>query len=177
VSYQPAVPVESLSYRHFAVSTMSRPQPLRGVITATPAGAAWPLANLALYVPIYFNEACTIYEVGCGGGATAGGNFDIGLYDMAGAKIQTTGTTARTASAWNPVNWTDLVIAAGWYYAAMAANGVDAYSGVIPAAGLAEAVGVCEQQTAFVLPATATLTRTTRAYVPTIAFAVRSVAL
>ena len=177
MTYQRAVPVESRTYRHYAVSTMSRPQPLRGVISATPAAVTWPLANLAIFVPIYFNEAGTIYEVGCGTGATAGGSFDIGLYDMAGAKIATTGTQARTASAWNPVNWTDLVIAAGWYYAAMAANGVDTYSGVSPAAGLAEAVGVCEMQAAFVLPGTATLVRTTRAFAPNITFAMRSVAL
>jgi hypothetical protein len=177
VSFQPAVPVESLSYRHYAVSTMSRPQPPRGVTSATPAAAAWPLANLALYIPIYFNEACTIYEVGAGAGGTAGGNFDIGLYSMAGARIQSTGTQARTLSVWNAVNWTDLVIAAGWYYAAMADNGVDLWSGTVPAAGLCEAAGVCEQQTAFVLPATATLTRTTRAFMPNITFAVRSLAL
>ena len=177
MSFHRAAPVESPTYRHYAVCTMSRPQPPRGIITATPGTQAWPLANLAIYVPIYFNEACTIYEVGCPAGATAGGNFDIGLYTMAGAKIQTTGTTARTASAWNPVNWTDLVVAPGWYYAAMAADGTNNYGGVIPAGGLAEAVGICEQQTAFVLPATATLTRTTRAFIPTIAFVVRSVAI
>lgn len=177
MSYQRAVPTESKTYRHLAVSTMSREQPLRGVITATPTSNAWPLANLAIYVPIYFNEAGTIFQVGCGAGATAGGNFDIGLYDMAGNKIQTTGTSARTLSAWNAVNWTDLVVAPGWYYAAMSADGTNNYSGVAPAAGTAEAVGVCEQTTAFVLPTTATLTRTTRAFVPTIAFVMRSVAL
>jgi hypothetical protein len=177
VSYQPAVPVESPTYRHFAVSTMSRPQPLRGVLTATPTSQAWPLANLAIYVPIYFNEACTIYEVGCGAGATAGGNWDIGLYTMAGAKIQTSGTRPRTLSAWNPFDWTDLVVAPGWYYAAMAADSTANYSGVAPAAGLAEATGICEQQTAFVLPATATMVRTTRAFVPTISFSVRSVTI
>jgi hypothetical protein len=177
VSYQPAVPVESATYRHYAVSTMSRPQPPRGILTAAPTSQAWPLANLALYVPIYVNEACTIYEVGTGAGATVGGNFDIGLYDMAGAKIQTTGTTARTAAAWNAVNWTDLVIAPGWYYAAMSADGTNNYSGIAPAAGLAQAAGVCEQTTAFVLPATATLTRTTRPMVPNIAFQMRSLAI
>lgn len=177
MTYSPAVPVESATYRHFAVSTVSRGQPPRGIQSATPASAAWPLANLAIYVPIYFNEAGTIFQVGCGAGATAGGNFDIGLYDMAGNKIQTTGTQARTNSAWNAVNWTDLAIAPGWYYAAMAADGTNNYSAHVPVAGLLEAVGVCEQQTAFVLPATATLTRTTRAFNPNITFTLRSVAI
>jgi hypothetical protein len=115
--------------------------------------------------------------VGTGTGATAGGNFDIGLYDMAGTRLQSTGSTARTASAWNAVNWADLTVGPGWYYAAMAANGVDLYSGVAPAAGLAQAVGVLEQATAFALPATATFAITTRAMIPTISFQLRSVAI
>jgi hypothetical protein len=177
MSYSPAVPIESTTYRHYAVSTFSRPQPIRGVSTATPASNSWPLANLAFYVPIYFNEAATVYQVGTGAGGTAGGNFDIGLYSMAGTLIQSTGTQARTANAWNPVNWTDLVIAPGWYYAAMAANGVDTYASVTPAAGLLEAVGVCEEQSAFVLPSTMTPVRTTRAYAPNITFTMRSIAI
>lgn len=175
MTYQPAIPVESLSFNHLVISTMSRPQPIRGLSTATPAAQLWPLANLAIYVPIYINETVTIYEVGTGAGATAGGNYDIGLYDMAGTKIQSTGTTARTASAWNVVNWTDLTVGPGWFYAAMSANGVESYSGIIPAAGLAQAAGIYEQQTAFTLPATATFVRTTRPFVPVITFSVRSV--
>jgi hypothetical protein len=177
VSFSPAIPLESLSYNHYCISTLSRPQPLRGVTSATPTSQAWPLANLALYVPTYFNETCTIYQVGVGAGATAGGNFDIGLYDMAGTLIQSTGSTVRTASAWNAVDWTDLEVQPGWYYAAMAADSTNTYGAVIPAAGLPEAVGVCEQTSAFALPATATMTRTTRAYCPGIAFTLRSVAI
>lgn len=175
--YAPAIPFESISHAHYTVSTMSRVQPTRGVTTSTPTSNAWPLANLAIYVPIYFNEACTIYQVGTGAGATAGGNFDIGLYQMDGTKIQTTGTSARTASAWNPVDWTDLDVAPGWYYAAMSADGTNNYGATVPSAGLLEAVGVCEQTSAFVLPSPATLTRTTRAYLPNITFTLRSVAI
>src|SRR5262245_4998245 len=104
MSYIPAIPVETLTWRQYAVTTLSSTSAAYrlGLQTGTTvASQAWPLANLAMFVPIYFNEFCTIYEVGVGTGATAGGNFDIGLYDMAGNKIQTTGTTARTASAWN----------------------------------------------------------------------------
>jgi len=176
MSFSPAAPTESKTFLHFTVSTMSRMQPPRGVNTATPTGAAWPLASLAFYVPIQFNETVVIYQVGCGAGATAGGNFDIGLYTMAGAKIQTTGTTARTNSSWNAVNWTDLTVGPGVYYAAMAADSTATYSSIPPVAGLAEAVGVCEEAV-YPLPATATLTRTTRAYIPNIAFTLRSVAI
>ncbi len=176
--YSPAHPVETRTYRHYSLGTtdfMAASWELSagGNIAAT----AWPLANLALYIPVYINEVVTLYEVGFGTGATAGGNWDIGIYDKAGTRLQSTGTQARTASAWNTNNWTDLTLQPGWYYFAMSTNGVDSYSGSSPAAGLCEAMGICEQQTAFVLPATATLTRTTRAFIPAFTFAVRSVAL
>lgn len=176
MSYTPARPVEALTYRHYAISTMTEHQ-VRSMTVSAVASAAWPLANLAIYVPLYINETVTLYEVGFGTGATAGGNWDIGIYDSAGTRLQSTGTQARTASAWNVNNWTDLTLQPGWYYAAMAANGTNNYSGIVPAAGICESIGICEQQTAFVLPATATLTRTTRAFIPSITFALRSVAL
>lgn len=176
MTYAPAVPVESATYRHYAVSTIN----LIGaaVRPAALASVAWPLANLALYVPIYFNEACTVYEAGVGAGATAGGNFDLGLYQLDGTKIVSSGTTARTASAWNTAGLTDTVVFPGWYYAAMSADSTANYSGLNPAAGLCESLGIVEQATAFVLPSPATIsTRTTRAILPSITFAVRSVAL
>jgi hypothetical protein len=176
MSYQPAAPYESRTYRHYTISTMDYLNTV--TVSTNPASTAWPLANLAIYVPIYINEPCTIYQVGTGAGLTAGGNFDIGLYQMDGTKVQSTGTQARTASAWNAVDWTDLDVSPGWYYAAMAANGVDNYCGVAPAAGLCEAFGIAEQTTAFVLPSPATITtRTTRAFVPNIVFVLRSVAI
>lgn len=174
MSFSPQAPTDSDLFRHYTISTQTL-----GVRVGNAAitSQAWPLANLALYVPVYFNEFCTIYEVATAAGATAGGNFDIGLYQMDGTKVQSTGTQARTASAWNRVDWTDLDVTPGWYYAAMSADGTNNYAGVAPAAGLCEGLGLVEQTTAFVLPSPATIsTRTTRALVPLIAFAVRSVA-
>ena len=176
--YTKAAPVESRTFRHFTVATTgTRESVMRGVNGATPASVAWPLANLAIYVPIIINETATIYQVGCGTGATAGGNFDIGLYDLAGTRLQSTGSSARTASAWNPVNWTDLVVQPGVYYAAMAADGTNNYSATNQAAGLLESVGILEQTSAFALPATATFAKTTRAFCPVIDFTMRSVAI
>lgn len=173
--YHPVVPQEVRPHRHYAINTYYHGRCYNG---NTVASTAWPLANLALYVPLYINEPCTIYEVGIGTGATAGGNFDIGLYQMDGTKLQSTGTQARTASAWNAVNWTDLDVVAGWYYVAMSADGTNNYSGIAPAAGLCEALGIVEQTSAFTLPSPATIsTRTTRAFIPAVVFSVRSVAL
>lgn len=174
MSFHPAVPLESTTYRHYTISTVD---PSRYVSISATVSAAWPLANLALYIPIFINEPCTIYEVGVGAGATAGGNFDLGLYQMDGTKLQSTGTQGRTASAWNRVNWTDLDVFPGWYYVAMSADGTNNYAGNIPVAGLCQAIGIVEQTSAFVLPSPATIsTGTTRAFIPHIGLAVRSVA-
>jgi len=178
--YTPAAPRETRTYRHFTISTIGLESATQGIsIQAGSAvsSLAWPLANLALYVPIYINETVTVYEGGIGAGATAGGNFDIGIYDAAGTRIVSSGSTVRTASAWNVAALTDTELQPGWYYAAMSANGTNNYSGTAPNGALCAAMGVCEQQTAFALPATATLTITSRALVPNITFAVRSIAL
>lgn len=175
MTYTPAVPVESQTYRHYALNTVEIGLPLASGTGA--ASLTWPLANLAIYVPLYINETLIVYEAGVGAGATAGGNYDIGIYDAAGTRLVSSGTTARTASAWNTAGLTDTTLTPGWYYVGMSADGTNNYSGNNPAAGLCESVGICEQTTAFTLPATATLTRTTRAYVPAIALATRSVAL
>lgn len=175
--YAQGYPLEVLVNRPFTVSTMTSVMPGRSANNATPASLAWLAANEAIYVPIFFTDPCIIYRVGIGAGATAGGNFDIGLYDMAGTKLQSTGTQARTASAFNQVDWTDLTVFPGWYYAAFSADSTANYSGVAPAAGLCEAAGICVQSTAFTLPATATLTRTNRALIPGIVFTMRSVAV
>lgn len=178
MTYTPARPVESRTYRHFSISTLGHESTSLAFASATNVvSTAWPLANLAIYMPIYINETVILYEVGFGTGLTSGGNWDVGIYDTAGTRLQSTGTTVRTASAWNVSNWTDLTLQPGWYYAAMSADGTNNYSGVAPAAGLCEAMGICEQTTAFVLPATATLARTTRAFIPQVSFACRSVAL
>ncbi len=170
-------PVEVIANRQFTVSTMNSNMPGRSANNSTPASQAWLAANEAIYVPIFFTDPCIVYRVGVGAGGTAGGNFDIGLYDMAGTKLQSTGTQVRTLSAFNQVDWTDLTVFPGWYYAALSADSTANYSGVAPAAGLCEAAGVCKQATAFTLPATATLTRTDRALIPGIVFTVRSIAV
>lgn len=178
--YTPAVPAEFLAYRQYSIGTFTVDS-ASGTFclgcASTAASAAWPLANVAIYVPFWVNETLTVYEAGVGTGATAGGNFDIGIYNAAGTRLVSSGSTARTASAWNVAGLTDTELQPGQYYAAMSADGTNNYSGFAAAAGLCEALGLCEQTTAFALPATATMSRTTRALIPSITFSVRSVAL
>lgn len=135
---------------------------------AQPASAAYPLANLAIYVPFSVSEVETVTEAWVHTGATAGGNWDIGIYDAAGARLTSTGSVARTVSVVdNSTTLTDVTLIPGVrYYMAFAGNGTNNYVAGTHAAGLYEACGVLESTTSFVLPSSPTLSRTTRAYVP-----------
>lgn len=145
---------------------------------AAPAGAAWPLANLAIGVPFEVTEQCIAYEVFWATGTGTGGNADVGIYDTAGNRLASTGTTARgSASSWVNTNWTDYTLEVGQYYLAMAANGVETYVSWAPAAGGCESMGVVEATSSFVLPNPITWSRTTRAYIPNFGLNLRSVAL
>src|SRR5262245_48928726 len=183
MTYVPAVPVEGLTYRHYSISAFDFGSPAgawtvgNGIIAAS---SAWPAASVAIYVPFYINETVTVYEAGVGAGATAGGNFEIGVYNEAGTKQVSSGSVARTLSVWNTAGLTDTDLVPGWYYMAMVADGTNNYGGTTSfAAGICEAIGICEQTsvTTGSMPSTATLSRTTRALVPGVALSVRSVAM
>lgn len=136
------------------------------------AGVAWPLANLALFIPVEVTEAIVLTGIYWATGGTAGGNLDIGLYNEDGTKVVSHGTVARgTVNSLNSsFALTDTTVGPGRYFMAMSADSTNIYNAAVPAAGLLEALGVCEMQTAFVLPSPATLVRTTRAYAPIFGF-------
>jgi hypothetical protein len=147
--------------------------------TATPGSNAYPLANLALYIPFSVSEAVTAFEGWVVTGTVAGGNFDIGVYSAAGSRLTSSGSTARTASAVNNTTaMTNLVLQPGTrYYMAFSADATSNYFAATEAAGLRECQGVLESTTSFVLPSSPTLSRTTRAYIPLFGLNLYSVAL
>jgi hypothetical protein len=145
----------------------------------TGSSAAWPLANLALFCPFDVYSPVTITEAYWENGATAGGNIDIGIYDEAGNRIVSLGTTARGSVSVlvTSTTLTATTLFPGRYYMAMSHDGTSNIFGIAPTAGLLQAAGVCEMASAFPLPATATLAATTRAYLPKFGLLVKSTAL
>lgn len=142
---------------------------------------AYPAANLAIYVPVWFSDPFTIEEVFWenGTGASAG-NVDVGLYDAAGTRLTSLGATARGAASVTITTTTFTaytVTQPGLYYMAFSHSATNNIFACQPAAGLCEAMGVCEQATAHPLPATATMTRTARAYIPDFGFITTATAL
>ena len=146
---------------------------------ATPASGAYPLANLAIYVPFSVSETVTAFEGWVITGATAGGNFDIGIYSATGSRLVSAGSTARVVSTVNnTTTMTNQVLTPGvWYYMAFSADSTNTYISSSTVAGLNESMGVLESTTSFVLPASPTLSRTTRAYVPQFGLNLHTVAM
>jgi hypothetical protein len=136
--------------------------------STTPSSNAYPLANLALFVPISVPVPVVVLEGWVQAGATAGGNFDIGVYDESGNRLTSSGATARVVSSHNDTTTMGnlTLLPDRVYYMAFAADGTNNYFSMIPAAGLCEGFGILEATSAYVLPSSVTYVKTTRAYVP-----------
>jgi len=145
--------------------------------TASGASTAWPAANAGLFFPVEIIERCVAYGAFTASGITAGGNFDLGIFDTTGNKLASTGATARVASSWQSVAMADYTWEPGDYYIGMACDTTGTIIATAPAAGLCEAMGVAKDDTAYSsgLSATVTYVRTTYAYVPVFGFETQSV--
>lgn len=132
---------------------------LNGMSVNLPASTAWPTANLALFIPFRLAEPVTVYKLATGSGATAAGNFDIGIYDAAGNRMVSSGATAKGASVEHIADVTDTRLGPGLYYLAMSADGTNNYimqtATSIPIQK-SRMLGIVSMATAYVLPLTAT---------------------
>lgn len=143
-----------------------------------PASAAWPAINKAIGVPFQVTETVTVYTIGVGAGATAGGNFDAGIY-LGTARVVSLGSTARTASAWTTYDIADTVLTPNnLYYLAFAADSVDLYSlWAASSAWAMEAAGIVENTSAFPLPDPIVWSKTTGVNAPAVLLNLRSVSV
>ncbi len=155
------------------ISSLSRYGSWRELVSAGAAGlpssAAWPTANLAIYIPFTIPFAYPVKRVfWCNGTVSAGHNLDFGIYDYDGTRLYHTGSTAQGAS--NTVQYTavDFILPAGRYYKALA---MDSTASQVMRQANATAqnlriAGLLQQGTAFALPASATFATVTNAYLP-----------
>lgn len=135
---------------------------------STPASAAWPSANLAIFVPVIVNWPTTVYAFGVFNGATASGNWDCGLYDALGNQLGHTGSTVQSGlSTAQVVSVTNFTIGAGLYYIAMSMDNITGtvFRTVFGATN-AQATGIQQMAAALPLPATATFANPTTTTVP-----------
>lgn len=163
---------EAITFNRYGGGVLSTATELGGSFFVTPtASTAWPLANLAIFCPIRAPLPVTIYKLTIGAGATATGNFDVGVYDSAGNRLVSSGSTPKSANVEQIIDVTDTRIGPGLYYLALSADGTINF-GMRAAAGTTPVpsqkirlLGIMEMTSAFPLPAVATYAASTNAIV------------
>jgi hypothetical protein len=166
------VPVSSVvcpaeGFIHVCNSIRSLGSAFRFISQDYGSNATWPVANKALFFPFSIPSPQKVRSVYWTLG-TASGNIDAGIYDVAGRKIVSTGSTALSGvnnSQYVSLTATDL--SAGFYYLALAVDNTTAtfYRDTI-GSNLLRVLGMQEMASAFPLPATATFANPVAAYTP-----------
>lgn len=123
-----------------------------------PGSLTMAAANQAIYVPVIVRSPSLVTKLWYANDVTATGNYDIGLYDVAGTRILARGSTVKSATD-AEITWdcTDTLIVPGVYYMALvSSNGTDGFYAFSPSAPYPTALGVYTESSALPLPATAT---------------------
>lgn len=133
---------------------------------------AFPLANRAIFIPFRLDTPFIACKLASYTGLTASGNIDVGIYDVAGTKLVSKGSTAQTSPFDIQVfDITDTLLGPGLYYFAVA---MDNTTGKLLAMNPTQtaqlrAMGLGQMASAFVLPATATLVALSTTFCPAVA--------
>ena len=140
------------------------------------AGAVWPAANRAIYVPFIVDSIVTAYQMAFEV-TVQSGNCDVGIYDELGNRVVSKGSTAVGAAGIQLVDITDTVLTPNTYYAALNVDNTTA--AVTRISGIAalwlQVYGVQQQAVgAVTLPNPATFANPASAYLPCIAVALKS---
>lgn len=81
-------------------------------------GGAWPASNRALYFPFCVENTVTAYKMAFEV-TTQSGNCDVGIYDSAGNRLVSAGSTAVAVAGIQIIDITDTVLTPGCYFMAM----------------------------------------------------------
>lgn len=164
--YSPIAPLflNSLSARFSAMRAT-----LGGKPNVGPLGSGtWPLANLALYIPLTLPFAYPVERVFWANGTTAVGNVDMGIYSAQGARLFSTGSTAQAGTSDLQYVTAKILLDPGEYYLALALSSTSGStwrtSGIDTK--LARLAGCQEQTSAFALPSSMSAVVTARSYWP-----------
>ena len=136
----------------------------------SPSGVNYVTANLAVFIPFGVPEAVTVTKLWFSNGAAVAGLLDVAIYDPAGTRLVSTGSTGQSGTnRIQVVDVGDIALGRGVYYLAISSDTSGATQKVFaaaPAAAIGQAMGLLQQASAFVLPATATFAAFTSAFVP-----------
>lgn len=141
-----------------------------GATSSTPASATWPTANKAFYIPFYVaGRSFTVRRIAFVNGATASGNVDVGVYDAAGNRLVSMGSTAQSGTSqaqWLNVADTTLAPDRLYYMAAAMNNTTGTSTRWAPTLEDVRTAGVFVETSAFALPSTATFAVADVAFIP-----------
>lgn len=145
-------------------------------LNGLPVSAAFPAANRAIYIPVYLAHPVTAVKLFSYNGATASGNIDVGVYNAAGARLISAGSTAQSGtSVLQEFDITDTLIPAGLNYIAVAMdNGTGTLFRNSPGVQWMRASGCAQEASAFPLPATATMATVGSSFYPHFGFSQRT---
>lgn len=137
------------------------------------ATAAWPSANLAIFVPVRIGYPYTAVKMFWLNGSSVGtNNVDIGIYDSQGNRLVNSGSTLTAgATGIQVVSITSTILEPGLYYMAMVMDGTTNTTLRAATGGVATpwaAMGCYQMATAFALPATATFAQMAQLTLPII---------
>lgn len=134
----------------------------------TPTSAVWPTANRAIYVPFTLDVGVLVTQMFTHNGAAAADNIDIGIFNSAGTKLVSSGSTAQSGTNTLQIfDVTDTPIGPGYFFMGLAMDGT---TGTIfraaPGSHVLASYGIKTETSAFALPATATFSNAAVAYLP-----------
>lgn len=136
----------------------------------TPASVVWPTANLAQFIPFSLKYPISVLSLFVLNGATATGNFDIGIYTNDGTRITSLGSTGQSGTnTVQNVSITPVTIGPGNFYLALvlsSASGTVFSNTVGSSTFIAQSMGLYSQASALPLPASATFATATLSRIP-----------
>lgn len=153
------------------LSTMGEESPgfdLLASVNVGAANAAWPAANLGIYVPVLLQVPATVYKFSFIVGAQAG-NYDIGMYDATGVRRVSLGSTLVPAAGIAVADVADTALNPGLYFIAMVVSTVTTatFQRTAPGSQHARLLGVMDQAIgSSTLPDPWTAVGTTNTYLP-----------
>ncbi len=127
----------------------------------------WPAANRALYVPFEIYAPCAALQIGFNV-AVQSGNLDVGIYDVAGNRIVSSGSTGVAAAGDQVVDIADTTLPAAAYFLAMSCDNTTAsFLAITLVAPVLQSIGVQQQALGSVtLPNPATFANPAAGYIP-----------
>lgn len=123
--------------------------------TSIPVSSTWHAANEAIYIPVRIPFPYPVRRMFWGNGSTAAGNVDVGIYSPGKGRIFSSGSTAQsgTSNIQYVTLGTDILLAAGTYYIALAASATtNAVWGFSYGGTSTRLTGIQRQSTALPLP-------------------------